>query len=406
MQFDVQKIRKDFPILSTKVYGKPLIYFDNGASTQKPQCVIDKLSEVYANDYANVHRGVHRLSQVATDLTENARTIIQQFINAKHSHEIILTSGTTGSINLVASSFCRQFCKPGDEVIVSAMEHHANIVPWQLQEDITGIKLKVIPINEKGELIVEEFEKLISDRTKLVSVAHVSNVMGVINPIEKIIEVAHKHNIPVMIDAAQSVQHFELDVQKLDCDFLVFSGHKLYGPTGTGVLYGKEKWLNAMPPYQGGGEMIASVSFKKTTFNELPFKFEAGTPDFVDYIALGTAIEYLNEIGLDSIRKYENELLEYATKKLLEIDGLRIYGTSEHKCSVISFLVKDIHHYDMGMMLDKMGIAVRTGHHCAQPLMEEFGIEGTVRATFCFYNTKEEIDALVEGVKRISQMFE
>lgn len=405
MQFDINKIRADFPILSTELYGKPLVYFDNGATSQKPKSVVDTINEVYYTKNANIHRGVHRLSQEATELTENARKKVQAFIKAKHAHEIIFTKGTTESINLVAHSFCRQYCKEGDEVIVSAVEHHSNIVPWQLQESITGIKLKVIPINDKGELIIEEFEKLISNKTRLVSVAHISNVMGTINPIEKIIEIAHRHNIPVLIDAAQSIQHIELDVEKLDVDFLVFSGHKIYGPTGTGILYGKEKFLNEMPPYQGGGEMIGKVSFEKTTFNELPFKFEAGTPNYVDFIALGKALDYVSSIGLTNIKAYEDELLEYATAELLKIDGLRIYGTSAHKSSTISFLVKNIHHYDMGMLLDKMGIAVRTGHHCAEPLMHELGIEGTVRASFAFYNTKEEINKLVAGIKRIADMF-
>lgn len=405
MSLDITKIRKDFPILSTEVYGKSLVYFDNGATTQKPQCVIDKITEIYSTVNANIHRGVHHLSQEATELTENARKIVQQFINAKHSHEIIFTKGTTESINLVANSFCRQFCKEGDEIIVSEMEHHSNIVPWQIQEDISGVNLKVIPINDKGEIIIEEFEKLITPKTRLVSVTYVSNVMGVINPVEKVIEIAHKHNIPVLIDAAQAVQHIEIDVQKLDCDLLVFSGHKIYGPTGTGVLYGKEDLLNQLPPYQGGGEMIGKVSFAKTTFNELPFKFEAGTPNYVDFIALGTALEYVQSLGLNNIKAYEDELLEYATKRLLEIEGLKIFGTSKHKSAVISFLVKGIHHYDMGMLLDKMGIAVRTGHHCAEPLMDVLGIEGTVRASLVFYNTKEEIDRLVEGVKRVVSMF-
>lgn len=405
MSLDITKIRKDFPILSTEVYGKSLVYFDNGATTQKPQCVIDKITEIYSTVNANIHRGVHHLSQEATELTENARKIVQQFINAKHSHEIIFTKGTTESINLVASSFCRQFCKEGDEIIVSEMEHHSNIVPWQIQEDISAVNLKVIPINDKGEIIIEEFEKLITPKTRLVSVTYVSNVMGVINPVEKVIEIAHKHNIPVLIDAAQAVQHIEIDVQKLDCDLLVFSGHKIYGPTGTGVLYGKEDLLNQLPPYQGGGEMIGKVSFTKTTFNELPFKFEAGTPNYVDFIALGTALEYVQSLGLNNIKAYEDELLEYATKRLLEVEGLKIFGTSKHKSAVISFLVKGIHHYDMGMLLDKMGIAVRTGHHCAEPLMDVLGIEGTVRASLVFYNTKEEIDRLVEGVKRVVSMF-
>lgn len=405
MQFDIDKIRADFPILSTEIYGKQLVYLDNGATTQKPRCVIDRISEVYETVNANVHRGVHRLSQETTDMAENARKVVRQFINAKHSHEIIFTKGTTESINLVASSFCRRFCKAGDEIIVSAMEHHSNIVPWQLQGDICGVKLKVIPINERGELIFEELEKLIGPKTKLISVTHVSNVLGTVNPVEKIIELAHSHNIPVLLDAAQSVQHLEVDVQRLDVDFLVFSGHKVYGPTGTGVLYGKENLLNEMPPYQGGGEMIGRVSFEETTFNELPFKFEAGTPNYVDLIALATALDYVSAIGLPAIRQYEDELLHYATGQLQKIDGMRIFGTSPHKSSVISFLVKDIHHYDMGMLLDKMGIAVRTGHHCAEPLMQVLGIEGTVRASFAFYNTKEEVDKLVAGIGRIAAMF-
>ncbi len=402
---DIEKIRADFPILSTTVYGKPLIYLDNGATTQKPQCVVEEMEKIYYTTNANVHRGVHYLSQKATDLTEESRVVVQQFINARHSHEIIFTRGTTESINLVAHSFCQQFCNEGDEIIVSAMEHHANIVSWQLQEPIRGVKLKVIPINEKGELIQEELEKLISPKTRMISVTHVSNVLGTINPVEEIIEIAHRHNIPVLIDAAQSVQHMHLDVQKLDCDFLVFSGHKLYGPNGVGVLYGKEKWLNQMPPYQGGGEMIKTVSFNGTTFNELPFKFEAGTPDYPAVIALATAIKYIKNIGLDSIKAYEDQLLQYCTDELMKIEGVRIYGTADKKSSVVSFLVGDIHHYDMGMLLDKMGIAVRTGHHCAQPLMGVLGIEGTVRVSLAFYNTKGEIDSFIAGVKRVVAMF-
>lgn len=402
---DVNKIREDFPILARKIYGKPLIYLDNGATTQKPKCVVDKLAELYYTVNANVHRGVHHLSQEATELTEGTRRKIQSFINAKHDREIIFTKGTTESINLIASSFCRAFCEEGDEIIVSAMEHHANIVPWQIQGDISGVKLRVIPINDKGELIIEEFEKLISSKTRLVSVTHVSNVLGTINPVEEIIEIAHKNNIPVLLDAAQSIQHIPIDVQKLDCDFLAFSSHKIYGPTGVGVLYGKEEWLNKMPPYQGGGEMIGHVSFSGTTFNELPFKFEAGTPNYIDIIALGTALDYVSALGIENIRAYEDELLHYCTSKLMQIDGMRIFGTSEYKSCVISFLVNNIHHYDMGMLLDKMGIAVRTGHHCAQPLMEELGIEGTVRAAFAFYNTKDEIDIFIDGVKRVVQMF-
>lgn len=402
---NIEEIRSDFPILSTTVYGKPLIYLDNGATTEKPKCVVEEMTKIYYTTNANVHRGVHYLSQQATDLAEESRVVVQQFINAKHSHEIIFTRGTTESINLVAHSFCRQFCNEGDEIIISAMEHHANIVSWQLQEPIRGVKLKVIPINEKGELMLDEMEKLISPKTRLISVTHVSNVLGTVNPVDQITEIAHKHNVPVLIDAAQSVQHMTLDVQKMDCDFLVFSGHKVYGPNGVGVLYGKEKWLNQMPPYQGGGEMIKMVSFKETTFNELPFKFEAGTPDYPGVIALATALKYIKNIGLDSIKAYEDELLRYCTDELLKIEGLRIYGTSDKKSSVISFLVDNIHHYDMGMLLDKMGIAVRTGHHCAQPLMDELGIDGTVRASLAFYNTKEEIDQLVIGVKKVASMF-
>ncbi len=402
---DISKIRSDFPILSRKVYGKPLVYLDNAATTQKPKCVVDKIEKMYFTLNANIHRGVHYLSQQATEAHEAARITIQKFIGAKSSNEIIFTRGTTESINLVASTYCREFCKPNDEIIVSAMEHHSNIVPWQLQEDITGVKLQVIPINDRQELIVEEFKKKINVRTKLVSITHVSNALGTLNDVNEIIKIAHAHGIPVLIDAAQSVQHMPIDVQKMDCDFLVFSGHKAYGPTGMGVLYGKEEWLNKLPPYHGGGEMISSVSFEKTTFNELPFKFEAGTPDFVGSSALATALDYISNIGLDNIARYEQELLEYATEQLLTIDGLKIYGTSPHKNSVVSFLINDIHHYDMGMMLDKMGIAVRTGHHCAQPLMDIMKVEGTVRASFSFYNTKEEVDSLVAGIKRVVSMF-
>jgi cysteine desulfurase/selenocysteine lyase len=402
---DINKIRQDFPILSRTIYGKPLVYFDNGATTQKPRCVVEKIEEMYYSLNANVHRGVHFLSQAATDEHEASRVTVQKFLNAKSPAEIVFTRGTTEAINLVASSFCRAFCKPDDEILITAMEHHANIVPWQLQSEITGVKLQVAPINTDGELIMEEFEKKISPKTKLISVTHISNVLGTINPIEKIIEIAHKHNIPVLIDAAQSVQHATVDVQKLDCDFLVFSSHKIYGPTGVGVLYGKENRLNAMPPYQGGGEMIASVSFEKTTFNELPFKFEAGTPDFVGTTALATALNYVSDIGINNIAQYEHELLEYATERLLAIPNLRIYGSAKQKCSLISFLINGIHPYDLGMLLDKMGIAVRTGHHCAEPLMRELGIDSTVRASFAFYNTKEEIDVLVEGIERIRKMF-
>jgi cysteine desulfurase/selenocysteine lyase len=402
---DINKIRTDFPILAREVYGKPLVYLDNAATTQKPQCVMDKITEMYTTVNSNVHRGVHYLSQAATDEHEAARKTVQRFINANIPEEIVFTRGATESINLVASSFCRSFCKEGDEILITAMEHHSNIVPWQIQADIRGLKIKVIPINKDGELIMEEFEKLISPRTKLIAATHISNVLGTINPIDEIIRIAHNHKIPVLIDAAQSVQHTKVDVQKIDCDFLVFSSHKIYGPTGVGVLYGKEEWLNALPPYQGGGEMIESVSFEKTTFNKLPFKFEAGTPDFVGTAALATALDYVSSIGLDNIAEYESELLRYATEKMLNLPGIKIIGTAQHKSSVISFVFNKIHPYDIGTLLDKMGIAVRTGHHCAEPLMKIMGVEGTVRASFAFYNTKEEVDMLVKGLERIIKMF-
>ncbi len=402
---DINKIRSDFPILSREVYGKPLVYLDNAATTQKPKCVVNKIEEMYYNLNANIHRGVHFLSQQATDAHESARITVQKFIGANSSNEIVFTRGTTESINLIASTYCRSFCQPNDEIIVSEMEHHSNIVPWQLQEEISGVKLRVIPINDAGELIIEEFKKLINPRTKLVSITHISNALGTVNDIEEIIKIAHNNNIHVLIDAAQSVQHVPLDVQKLDCDFLVFSAHKAYGPTGMGVLYGKEEWLNKLPPYHGGGEMIASVSFEKTTFNELPYKFEAGTPDFVGSTSMAAGLDYIAAIGIENIAQYEHQLLEYATEQLLKIDGLKIYGTSKNKASVISFLVGDIHHYDMGMLLDRMGIAVRTGHHCTEPLMNRLQIDGTVRASFSFYNTEEEIDKLVAGINRVVSMF-
>ncbi|MDR1368586.1 MAG: cysteine desulfurase [Dysgonamonadaceae bacterium] len=405
MYLNIEEIRKDFPILSQKVYGNPLVYLDNGATTQKPYQVIRKMEEVYSTINANIHRGVHHLSQLATESHENARKTVQKYLNACNSNEIIFTRGTTESINLIASSFCRSQCRPGDEIIITSMEHHSNIVPWQLQKDITGIELKIIPVNEKGEISLENLEKQITSKTKLISLVHVSNVLGTINPVAKVIQLAHQHDVPVLIDAAQSVQHISVDVQALECDFLVFSSHKIYGPTGIGVLYGKEKWLDKLPPYQGGGEMIASVSFEKTTYNSLPFKFEAGTPDYVGSTALAEALNYINTLGLENINQYENELLTYATGKLMQIDGMKIFGTSSLKSSVISFLVGDIHHYDMGMLLDRMGIAVRTGHHCAQPLMEILGVEGTVRASFAFYNTKEEIDFLAESIKKVAKMF-
>jgi cysteine desulfurase/selenocysteine lyase len=405
MMLNIAEIRKDFPILSRTVYGKPLVYLDNAATTQKPRCVVEKIEEMYYNLNANVHRGVHFLSQEATNAHEAARVTVQKFIGAKSSSEIVFTHGTTESINLVASSFCRAFCREGDEILITAMEHHSNIVPWQLQGDIKGVKLQVVPINENGELCLDELEKKISPCTKLIAVTHISNVLGTINPIEKITEIAHKHNIPILIDAAQSIPHLPIDVQKIDCDFLVFSSHKMYGPTGIGVLYGKEKWLDALPPYQGGGEMIASVTFERTTYSEIPFKFEAGTPDFVGSAALATALDYISEIGLKNISRYEHELLKYATQQLQTIKGLHIIGNATNKSSVISFLVDGIHPYDMGMLLDKMGIAVRTGHHCAEPLMNELGIPGTVRASLAFYNTHEEIDALIKGIERIITMF-
>ena len=401
---DINTIRQDFPILKREIYNKPLVYLDNAATTQKSWQVIKKIEEAYTTINANIHRGVHFLSQEATNAHEEARKTVQQFINARSSNEIVFTRGTTEAINLAASSFCRSHCQSEDEIIISAMEHHSNIVPWQLQEEISGIKLKVIPFDENGDLKLDEFEKLISPKTKLISLTHISNVLGTINPIKKIIETAHTQNIPVLIDAAQSVQHIPLDVQQLDCDFLVFSSHKIYGPTGIGILYGKENWLDKLPPYQGGGEMIASVSFEKTTFNELPFKFEAGTPDYVGSTALAEALRYISTLGINNIKVYEDELLHYATQQLMQIEGMRIFGTSSNKSSLISFLVKNTHHYDMGMLLDRLGIAVRTGHHCAQPLMNVLGVEGTVRASFAFYNTKEEIDILKSGIERVSKM--
>lgn len=405
MYLNVQEIRADFPILKQEVYGKPLIYLDNAATTQKPLPVIRKIEEVYSTINANVHRGVHRLSQLATDSHEEARKTVQQYINAAHSKEIIFTNGATGSINLLASVFCRSQCKPGDEIILTVMEHHANIVPWQLQEEITGIKIVVVPMSEKREIRLEDIEERISSKTKLIALTHVSNVLGTVNPIHEVVTLAHNYNVPVLIDAAQSIQHIALDVQSIDCDFMAFSSHKMYGPTGVGVLYGKETWLERLPPYQGGGEMIAHVSFQKTTFNELPFKFEAGTPDYVGVTALAEAIRYIERIGLENIRQYEDYLLHYATEKLSQIQDLRIIGTADHKSAVISFLVGKIHPYDMGMLLDRLGIAVRTGHHCAQPLMESLGIEGSVRASFAFYNTEEEIDRLTEGIEKVAKMF-
>jgi len=402
---DINIAREDFPILKREVNGKPLVYLDNAATMQKPQQVIDAIVDVYSNYNSNIHRGTHHLSNVCTTAFEDTRVKVQKFINATHSHEIIFTRGTTESINLVANSFGDTFLSKGDEVIISELEHHSNIVPWQLLQERNGIILRVIPIDDNGELILENYYSMLNEHTKLVAVTHVSNVLGTINPVKEIIKAAHKAGVPVLIDGAQAVHHFPVDVVDLDCDFYTFSGHKLYGPTGVGVLYGKEEWLNKMPPWQGGGEMIKSVSFEKTTFNELPFKFEAGTPNYTGTIGLGVAIDYLSSFGWDNVVLYEKELLNYATEKLSEIDGLRIYGTAKNKSSVISFLVNDIHPYDMGLMLDKMGVAVRTGHHCAQPLMTRFDIPGTVRASFAIYNTKKDVDKLVEGVLKIKNIF-
>lgn len=401
--FNVENIRKDFPILSRKVNGKPLVYFDNAATSQTPQQVIDVIVDYYSNYNANIHRGVHSLSQEATDKYEQARQKIQKHFNAKLSHEIIFTSGTTHSINLVANGFS-SILKKGDEIIVSALEHHSNIVPWQMLCERTGAVLKVIPMNLEGELIMSDYDQLLSDKTKLVFVNHISNALGTINPIEYIIDKAHQIGAAVLVDGAQACPHLKPNVQELDVDFYVASAHKMCGPTGVGMLYGKEAWLNKLPPYQGGGEMIAEVTFEKTTYADLPHKFEAGTPNICGGIAFGAAIDYMNIIGFETISIYEHELLEYATEKLLEIDGLKIYGTSKHKTSVISFNLEGIHPYDVGTILDKMGIAVRTGHHCAQPIMDYFKIPGTVRASFAFYNTKEEIDTLVGAVKKANMM--
>lgn len=405
MAYDIAKIREDFPILSREVYGKPLVYLDNAATTQKPRQVVDAMVEEYYNVNANVHRGVHYLSQRATDLHEAAREKVRDFIHAGKTEEIIFTRGTTESLNLVASSFCDAFMKEGDEVIVSTMEHHSNIVPWQLQASKKGIVLKVIPMNEKGELLLDAYEQLFTERTKIVSITHVSNVLGTVNPVKEMIAVAHAHGVPAMVDGAQSAPHFAVDVQDLDCDFYAFSGHKMYGPTGVGVLYGKEEWLDKMPPYQGGGEMIEHVTFEKTTFERLPFKFEAGTPDYVATHGLATAIDYITALGMDNISAHEKMLTQYAMQQMATIDGMRFFGEAEGKDAVVSFLVKDIHHLDMGTLLDRLGIAVRTGHHCAQPLMDRLGILGTVRASFALYNTKEEVDVLVAGIRRVAQMF-
>lgn len=404
--YDITKVRESFPILSRTVYGKPLIYLDNGATTQKPLCVLDAMREEYLNVNANVHRGVHWMSQQATDLHEAARETVRKFINARSTTEIVFTRGTTESLNLVASSFTEGCMQAGDEVIVSTMEHHSNIVPWQLQEQRKGIVLKVIPMTDEGELLLEEYEKLFTERTKLVSVTQVSNVLGTINPVKEMIRIAHEHGVPVVVDGAQSVPHFAVDVQDLDCDFLAFSGHKVYGPTGVGVLYGKEEWLDRLPPYQGGGEMIERVSFEKTTFERPPLKFEAGTPDYIATHGLATALDYVTSLGMDNILAHEQDLTRYALQQLREIEGMHIYGhRNDSGDAVISFNVGDIHHMDLGTLLDQLGIAVRTGHHCAQPLMDRLGILGTVRASFGLYNTREEVDALVAGIKRIAMMF-
>ena len=400
---DINKVRADFPILSRTVNGKPLVYFDNGATSQKPQIVIDAIAKYYQEINANIHRGVHTLSQLATDAYEESRGKIQSHINAKFAHEVIFTSGTTHGINTIANGFS-SLLKSGDEVLVSALEHHSNIVPWQMLCDKTGATLRVIPMNEKGELILSEYDKLLSNKTKIVTVNHISNALGTINPIKYMIDKAHEFGAAVLIDGAQAVPHLKPDVQELDCDFYVFSGHKMCGPTGVGILYGKEAWLNKLPPYQGGGEMIKEVTFAKTTYADLPHKFEAGTPDIAGGIVLGVAVDYMNSIGFDAIQKQELELVQYGTKRLLEIEGLKIFGTAKEKTSVISFNIGEIHPYDIGTIIDKLGIAVRTGHHCAQPIMDFFKIPGTIRASFAFYNTKEEIDVMVEAVKKAQLM--
>lgn len=403
--YDISSIRQDFPILSRKVYDKPLIYLDNAATTQKPLCVLDAMRDEYLNVNANVHRGVHWMSQQATELHEAARETVRRFINARSAAEVVFTRGTTEGLNLIASTYCQAFMREGDEVIVSAMEHHSNIVPWQLQAQQRGIVLKVVPMTDAGELMLDEYEKLFTDKTKLVSLTQVSNVLGTVNPVKQMTATAHAHGVPVVIDGAQSAPHFKVDMQDIDCDFFVFSGHKAYGPTGIGVLYGKEEWLDRLPPYQGGGEMISHVSFDKVSFERPPLKFEAGTPDYIATHGLAVALDYLSSLGMDNIAKHEHELTAYALERMQTIPGMRIFGEAAHRDAVISFQVGHIHHMDMGTLLDRLGIAIRTGHHCAQPLMERLGVLGTARASFALYNTREEVDQLVAGIERVSRMF-
>lgn len=408
MSYDLEKIRQDFPILQRQVYGRPLVYLDNGATTQKPRCVVEAMTEEYYNVNANVHRGVHFLSQKATDLHEQSRETVRRFINANSVNEIIFTRGTTESMNLVASCFSEAFMQEGDEVIISTLEHHSNIVPWQLAQNRKGIKLRVIPITDEGNICLDEYEKLFTNRTRIVSVAHVSNVLGTINPVKEMIEIAHAHGVPVLIDGAQSTPHMAVDVQQLDCDFFAFSGHKMYGPTGVGVLYGREKWLDRLPPYMGGGEMIKRVSFEQTTFNELPYKFEAGTPDYIATTGLAQAIDYVCQLGMDSIEAHERDLAQYAVSRLQQIPGMHLYGPMAYGAEgagPLSFNVEGIHHLDMGTLLDRLGVAVRTGHHCAEPLMHRLGVDGTVRASFGLYNTRAEIDVLVSSIERVCKMF-
>ena len=403
--YDISSIRQDFPILSRKVYDKPLIYLDNAATTQKPLCVLDAMRDEYLNVNANVHRGVHWMSQQATELHEAARETVRRFINARSAAEVVFTRGTTEGLNLIASTYCQAFMREGDEVIVSAMEHHSNIVPWQLQAQQRGIVLKVVPMTDTGELMLDEYEKLFTNKTKLVSLTQVSNVLGTVNPVKQMTATAHAHGVPVVIDGAQSAPHFKVDMQDIDCDFFVFSGHKAYGPTGIGVLYGKEEWLDRLPPYQGGGEMISHVSFDKVSFERPPLKFEAGTPDYIATHGLAVALDYLSSLGMDNIAKHEHELTAYALERMQTIPGMRIFGEAAHRDAVISFQVGHIHHMDMGTLLDRLGIAIRTGHHCAQPLMQRLGVLGTARASFALYSTREEVDQLVAGIERVSRMF-